>query len=35
MFVITLAIFVIVYEGIMLIYGYTVKKTPLKQIMDE
>lgn len=35
MFVITLVIFVIVYEGIMLVYGYMMKKTPLKQIMDE
>ena len=35
MFIITLAIFVIVYEGIMFIYGYMMKKIPLKQIMDE
>ena len=35
MFIITLLIFVIVYEGIMFIYGYMMKKIPLKQIMAE
>ena len=35
MFAITLVIFILVYEGIMLIYGYMMKKIPLKQIMDE
>ena len=34
-FAITLVSFVIVYEGIMYIYGHMMKKIPLKQIMDE
>jgi hypothetical protein len=34
-FAITLVAFVIVYEGIMCIYGRMMKKIPLKQIMDE
>ena len=35
MFFITLGAFIIIYEGIMLIYGYLMRKIPLKQIMDE
>ena len=35
MFVITLAAFIVVYEGIMFIYGYMMKKISLKQIMIE
>ena len=34
-FFITLAAFIIIYEGAMFIYGYLMKKIPLKQIMDE
>ena len=35
MFFITLGAFIVIYEGIMLIYGWLMKKIPLKQIMDE
>ena len=35
MFVITLASFIVVYEGIMLIYSHFMKKISLKEIMDE
>ena len=34
-FAITLASFIVVYEGIMLIYGYMMKKIPLKEMMSE
>ena len=34
-FVITLASFIVVYEGIMLIYSHFMKKISLKEIMDE
>lgn len=34
-FFITLGVFVVVYEGIMLAYGQAMKKIPLKQIMSE
>lgn len=32
---ITLGLFIVVYEGIMLIYGYSMKRIPIKQIMSE
>ena len=35
MFVITLVSFIIVYEGIMIIYSHFMKKISLKEIMDE
>ena len=35
MFFITLGAFIVIYEGVMFIYGYLMKKIPLKQIMDE
>ena len=35
MFFITLGSFILIYEGVMLLYGYLMKKIPLKQIMDE
>lgn len=35
MFFITLVTFIVIYEGVMFIYGYLMKKIPLKQIMDE
>ena len=35
MFFITLAAFIVIYEGVMFLYGYFMKKIPLKQIMDE
>ena len=34
-FFITLAAFIVLYEGAILIYGYLMKRIPLKQIMDE
>ncbi len=34
-FFITLAVFIVVYEGIMYIYGQSMKQIPLKQIMSE
>ena len=34
-FFIALAAFIVLYEGAMFIYGYLMKKIPLKQIMDE
>ena len=30
-----LGAFIVIYEGIMLIYGWLMEKIPLKQIMDE
>lgn len=35
MFFITLAVFIVVYEGVMLYYGASMKRIPLKQIMNE
>ena len=35
MFFITLAVFIVVYEGVMFAYGQSMKKIPLKQIMSE
>lgn len=35
MFFITLAVFIVVYEGVMSAYGQSMKKIPLKQIMGE
>ena len=35
MFFITLAVFIVVYEGVMFAYGQSMKKIPLKQIMNE
>lgn len=35
MFIVTLVAFIVVYEGAMFLYGYLMKKIPLKQIMDE
>ncbi len=35
MFFITLGAFIVIYEGVMFLYGYLMKKIPLKQIMDE
>ena len=35
MFFITLGAFIVIYEGVMFIYGYLMKKIPLEQIMDE
>ena len=32
---ITLAVFIVVYEGIMFAYGHSMKRIPLKQIMSE
>lgn len=34
-FFITLGIFIVVYEGIMFVYGKSMRKIPLKQIMSE
>ena len=34
-FFITLAAFIVVYEGIMYAYGRTMRRIPLKQIMSE
>ena len=35
MFFITLAAFIVLYEGIMVVYGHSLKKIPLKQVMSE
>ena len=35
MFFITLAVFIVVYEGVMFAYGQSMKKIPLKQVMSE
>ncbi len=35
MFFITLAAFIVLYEGIMVAYGHSLKKVPLKQVMSE